>query len=380
MSFTRSQRIKLRTVLTISVVWTIIALIFAVLDHLFLKATQENGGMSHYHLETNLLTTALLIPAAGLFAGGIIVYFLREQVRKLHLGAVLLIDTVIIAFSIILISVPGSLLYNSLYFGLPLWDEHVINNAWEFLGSYGVVHTLLFWSLISAVTMIVLQVNDKYGQGVFLRLLQGKYHRPKVESRIFMFLDIRSSTTLAEQLGHVRWFELLNQFFTDITEPIIDTHGEIYQYVGDEIIIHWDLENGLRQNNCIQCFFEIKRKIESLAEGYQQRYGVVPRFKAGLHYGQVTIGEIGKIKKDIVFSGDVLNTTSRIQDLCNTYETDLLASLEVIEKLKDTLGLFINPVGFIELRGKQVPVSLFAVTTTHEKGMDSSEKKVLKIA
>lgn len=75
-----------------------------------------------------------------------------------------------------------------------------------------------------------------------------------------MFLDIRSSTTIAEKLGHEKWFALLNDFFNDITEPVINTEGEIYQYVGDEVIISWPVTRGFSERNYITCFLRSPKK------------------------------------------------------------------------------------------------------------------------
>ncbi|MGR3301112.1 MAG: hypothetical protein ACUZ8I_01275 [Candidatus Scalindua sp.] len=52
-----------------------------------------------------------------------------------------------------------------------------------------------------------------------------------------MFLDLKSSTTIAEEIGHRRYFEFISDFIADVTTPILNNHGEIYQYVGDEIVI-----------------------------------------------------------------------------------------------------------------------------------------------
>ena len=73
-----------------------------------------------------------------------------------------------------------------------------------------------------------------------------------------MFLDMKSSTTIAESLGHVKYFEMLKEYYSDLSDPIIKYSGEIYQYVGDEIVVSWKLKNGLQNNNCIQCFFAMK--------------------------------------------------------------------------------------------------------------------------
>ena len=90
---------------------------------------------------------------------------------------------------------------------------------------------------------------------------------------------------MAEQLGDETYHELLKDFFSDITNPILDNNGEIYQYVGDEVIVAWKYEDGIKDNQCVKCFFDIKVHINNLREKYLKRYGLVPAFKAGIHCG-----------------------------------------------------------------------------------------------
>jgi len=96
--------------------------------------------------------------------------------------------------------------------------------------------------LWGTITLFLLQVNDKFGSGILLKFLAGNYHQPKKEERIFMFMDMRSSTTIAEKIGNEKYFNLLNDVFADITNTIINYEGEIYQYVGDEIVISWSIK------------------------------------------------------------------------------------------------------------------------------------------
>ena len=71
---------------------------------------------------------------------------------------------------------------------------------------------------------------------------------------------------------------------------------------------------GVENANCLNCFFEIQEALRVKSSYYKKTYnGIVPEFKAGLHYGYVVAGEIGVVKRDIVFSGDVLNTAARIR-------------------------------------------------------------------
>ena len=179
-----------------------------------------------------------------------------------------------------------------------------------------------------------------------------------------MFLDLKSSTSVAEELGHVRYFAFLNDFFKDLTEPILATHGVIYQYVGDEIVISWTPHEGLKGDRCIRCFFECRTAIESRASYYRHVYGVVPAFRAGMHIGRATVGEVGSMKKEIVFSGDALNTCARIQSLCKEHEKDLLVSGELADALTEAGGEVAGEnMGEVSLRGRRRPVRLVAIAT-----------------
>jgi len=221
----------------------------------------------------------------------------------------------------------------------------------------------LFWFLVVLATLGILLVNDKYGPGVFRDFLLGKYFHPKREERIFMFMDLRSSTTIAEKLGEQRYFNFLKETFQHSTASILDTKGEIYQYVGDEIVISWKMHDGVNNANCLNCFFQIQEALRLKTSYYKETYdGMVPEFKAGLHYGYVVAGEIGVVKRDIVFSGDVLNTASRIQQKCNELGVNILLSNYLLDKLNlQTDNFEPKKIGDMELRGKEQKVMLYTL-------------------
>ena len=131
-------------------------------------------------------------------------------------------------------------------------------------------------ALISALTVIALLVNDKYGPGVFRKFILGRYFNPRREERIFMFLDLRSSTTIAEDLGEEKYFSFLKEVFRVATPAILSNQGEIYQYVGDEIVISWELEKGRTNAHCIHCFFDIQQALNENKEHFLNDYGQHP--------------------------------------------------------------------------------------------------------
>ena len=204
------------------------------------------------------------------------------------------------------------------------------------------------------------QINRLFGPGVLLRYLLGRYHRPRREARIFMFLDIKSSTSLAEQLGPETYLAFINVFFRDISGPVLDNAGEIYEYVGDEVVLTWKEERGIKDANCIRVFFDIDSVIEKKRQRYLDQFGVVPEYKAGVNVGEVMTAEIGDLKRGLVFNGDVLNTGARIQGECARLGRRLLSSADLSARLTLPDGWSAEEMGSVTLRGKSEPVELVA--------------------
>ena len=153
----------------------------------------------------------------------------------------------------------------------------------------------------------------------------------------------------------------MDDFFYDLTDPILGNKCRIYQYVGDEIVIVWKVKDGVKNLNCINLFFDILDEIDSKKDLYLQKYGVYPKFKAGIHCGKVITGEIGYIKKDIVYHGDTINTASRIQAECNVHSKRLLISGELLKLIRIEDEYKVEDIGTKLLRGKENALELFSI-------------------
>jgi adenylate cyclase len=204
-------------------------------------------------------------------------------------------------------------------------------------------------------------IDRKLGPGVMFRWVTGKYYNPTEETRIFMFLDLRGSTTLAERLGNVRFSALVRDFFADLTEPVLRTKGEVSHYIGDEAVISWTPERGLQDANCVRLFFLMREAVARRADYYRKRYGLVPEFKAGLHIGPVVATEVGEVKSEIVFHGDVVNTAARIQSLCGEEGCDLLLSADLAERLRLPDEYRARALGPRKLKGKASALEIAAI-------------------
>lgn len=333
---------KLKQLVLIMISWMAIGFIIAVYDHLVLRTHSAQGPAPDYSFPLAVLINVGAGFIGALLGGSFLVFYINVRYQDKSYAYTIIAVTVSFILIIILINILLTLL------GIPDLLRMAKNG--------------LVWSIIVAITQFLLQINSKFGHGIFWNIIRGKYNTPKEERRIFMFLDINSSTTIAEKLGDQKYHELLKEFFSDITNPIIDNNGEIYQYVGDEVVVAWKYEDGIENGKCINCFFDIKTQIDSLREKYIKRFGVVPAFKAGIHCGKVIAGEVGIIKRDITYSGDVLNTTSRIQSLCKEFNQEVIASADLITELGTTSNYSLRTLGSIKLRGKEKEVMLVALT------------------
>lgn len=223
------------------------------------------------------------------------------------------------------------------------------------------VRVIVYALVASFLINFVRQVNRLLGHNALLMYVTGKYHQPIEEERIFMFLDLKSSTAIAERLGNIRYHKLLNDFFHDISPAIVESKGTIYQYVGDEAVVTWTAEKGLKDANCIACYFRVAAAIFMNTEKYEKIYGFVPEFKAGYHYGPVISGEIGDVKREIVYHGDTVNTAARIRTECTTLRKDLLLSADLWKRLPRTEYLSPQSIGKIKLKGKEEEVELYSI-------------------
>lgn len=220
---------------------------------------------------------------------------------------------------------------------------------------------LVFASVMSVLVNIVIEIGQLLGFSVLRDLLTGRYHRPRREERVFLLIDMKGSTTAAERLDDLAFHGLLNGFFRDITDAALDHGAGIHKYVGDEAILTWRAEDALEQARCVLCAFAVRRRILSRAGVYQERFGVVPEYRAALHIGAVVAGEMGDLKREIAFVGDTLNTAARLLVASRELGRDIVASTTLLDRLALPEGLAREPLEPIPLRGKEQAFPLAAL-------------------
>ena len=312
-----------------------------------------------YDSQKVLKETLIIFSISGLGLGVlyfVVDYFLEKYLsKKFALGLQLLLKaSLYFLVTIIVASLAGK-------FAVQFFKMNIdIKPGWW-------IHDRRFWSvqvyvILSSFVFLFLRIAaERFGEGVFLKILVGAYKNPKEQERIFMFLDLKDSTTIAEKIGHKKYSQFIQDCFYDLNKVLLRYEGEIYQYVGDEAVLTWSYKKGISKNNCVDLFFAFQKEKASRAAYYNKKYGIFPEFKAGLHGGTLMATEVGFVKKELAYHGDVINTTARIQAACNAYNTSLLVSEGILNDLKTDNIYTTDFIGEVQLKGKNQQVKIHSI-------------------
>lgn len=229
------------------------------------------------------------------------------------------------------------------------------------VGVQPAARTYIGGALIAVAFTAWFTVDRFFGRGVLVGLLAGRYHHPRYEKRVFLFADLVDSTPLALTLGDLRYHGFLNQLFREVGPSIERFNGSVHRYLGDEMIITWSWDAGIADATCLRCAMAILSSVDAAGEDFREEYGTAPRLRIALHGGEVVAGEISGIKREIVFSGDAINATARIQSEASRMDRSLLVSQELLDATGLPDDLDSEGLGPFHLKGRDEETELLAI-------------------
>ncbi len=315
-------------------------------------------GVSNLFASINSTTIGLLI---GLFAGIFELYYYPRKLRKFSFPIVLIIRSVyyltLVVTTILVELVVARMIKNQMNFFEVFKSE-------EF--QYFILHGDFFVSILYASVLIILfnftrLMYRKLGQRTLGDLITGKYVTPVTQNKIVMFLQIANTGNFLDKLGRGRFNDFLNDFIFDITEPLLTYRAEIYEYFDDQIIVMWNLKSGISNAGCIRAFFEAKNNLIQKKEDYIVKYNAFPRIQAAIHAGAVIKGEIGVVKSTIKYSGDLMNSTSRLLEQCVQNDREFLIEAKLKDKIVLPVILEYDYVGKFLPKGKSQEIDFYSI-------------------
>lgn len=229
--------------------------------------------------------------------------------------------------------------------------------------------SFVIWLILVVIGInLALEIQRVVGPGNIWRLLIGRYRQANEEERIFLFMDLKGSTTIAESLGHIMYSELIQECYHDLSQMVMQYEAHIYQYVGDEVVISWLIAKKKKvEIRSVKAFFAYQDLLKQKEQVYKKRFGLVPEFRGGIDVGAVSIIEVGDVKREIVYHGDILNTAARLLELCKKRDEKLVVSSAIGESVKHDTALRANWIAEVSLRGKSTTVGAYSIQSMEAK-------------
>lgn len=362
---TNARKIALRypflsTVLTQVNFWTLAYLLLFLVVYLGSRGIFRNFGLEFEFSFLPPFFLALSLGAGyGLIIGSVYYFFDGRLFRDRPFWRIVFYQLILSLLTIFVLLTIMRFQY------LDYLAQHILSEknliitqaGWPFFYAMIVIYTIV----MSVLNGFINQMNKKFGPGILIPMFLGRFRKPSETERLFMFLDLKNSTSIAEKLGHLRYSELVRDCFVDINLLVQKHFAFIYQYVGDEIVLGWEADNGLREANVLSFYFSCKEQFRQRKGYYMDKYGLIPEFKAGAHIGVVTVVEVGEIKRDLAFHGDTLNVASRIENLCTSLNKDLLISETLKSRLPFNASFDFASIGEQVLKGRKAALEIFEV-------------------
>jgi len=358
---------KLKELFFIITYWIIMVRLVVILEFFSLESGGASAGVpkAFQILRDNLSAATSAGFIIGLLTGLSELYIFQKFFRNKSLYKLILTKFLVYLVCILLIGFVTLLEHQIASNDEPFLDALAITIS--YFTSNGFYHIIILGGLLSIGINFLLIMKNNIGHAVFIPIIVGRYHTPKEENRIFLFVDLKSSIQMAEQLGHVKYSQLIQDCFKDLSELVVKFRGAIYQFVGDEAVITWKTKRKDNYKNSILLFFAFEKMLKEKSDFYQNKYGIVPQFKAAVNSGKVMAAEVGgTVKSEIAYHGDVLNTASRMMELCKSYQKNLMLSENMLENVDGEIQeIKFEFQGELKLRGIDKKMNVYSGCEIH---------------
>ena len=303
---------------------------------------------------------SLIVTGFAIISWLINTYFFEKITKRHDVRRVLISVFVVDTFIFLLLGLGLGMAHYTIERGLAPMEA--FSKMEDFLFNPTILFFLVVIFIVSFIFQLLITFFQQVGHGVLWKLMLGYYRTPREEDKIFLFLDLESSTAYAEKLGHSRYSDFIQECFGLLTDPLLYSFGRVYQYVGDEVVITWNAQKKNNYVRAVDFYFMYAKVLEKHKGHFEKKYGISPFFTASINSGKVMAAEVGNIKHELAFHGDVLNTAARIQKQCKRYKKPLLATERFVEKLANSpSGYSSKYVDEVKFLGKNRRARLFEI-------------------
>ena len=179
-----------------------------------------------------------------------------------------------------------------------------------------------------------------------------------------LFADIRNFTTLSENMTAKELVDMLNTFFTPMTEVIFKHRGTIDKYVGDLIMAFWGapLKDKNHARHAIESALEMQAKLKTMQPMLAEHKWPEIHVGIGINSGTMSVGDMGsQFRRNYTVLGDAVNLASRVESLTKFYGVEIIVT--EFARLNQTKFIF-RKLDIVRVKGKKMGVAIYEVICT----------------
>ncbi len=174
-----------------------------------------------------------------------------------------------------------------------------------------------------------------------------------------LFADIRGFTSISEGLTATQLVELLNTYFTPMTEIIFKKRGTIDKYVGDLIMAFWGapLKDKNHARHALQTALSMQKKTQELRPIFKEKNWPEIKIGIGINSGVMSVGDMGsQYRRNYTVLGDNVNLASRVEGLTKFYGANII----VTEATQHKQPQFVfRKLDKVRVKGKQHGIDIY---------------------
>lgn len=229
------------------------------------------------------------------------------------------------------------------------------------------------------------QLKEMFGQYVPAERVEEMSQNPdhfgfEGESREMtaLFSDVRSFTTISEGLPAARLKEMLNKFFTPMTEIIFRNRGTIDKYVGDMVMAFWGapVKDEDHAYHAVLSALEMMRTTERLKPEFKQQGFPEINIGIGINTGLMNVGDMGSTyRRAYTVIGDAVNLASRLEGATKLYGAGIVVGESVYEKTADRI--LYRELDLIRVKGKQQAVFIYEPLCLRSQASEADNREMV---
>jgi len=211
------------------------------------------------------------------------------------------------------------------------------------------------------------KINAAYGRFVPHDFLKYLGHESIVDVKLgdhiqkemtILFSDIRSFTTISEQMTPQQNFAFINGYLGRVSPLIRKHHGFIDKYIGDAVMALFPES----PETALQAAIEMQKQV-LIYNGHRGNSGYVPiAIGVGLHTGTLMLGTIGEQERmESTVISDAVNLASRLEGLTKVYGVGILISQQALTKVENMENYSYRFLDRVLVKGKTSEVPVFEV-------------------